>query len=93
MCVFNHCLCILIQQLPLVVLDNITTFFELSHLGMDTDTDTLFIHGDMVSNNTGMIISCSFFSHNICLELSDPILFIPGLPSDTCVKRDSSRSV
>ena len=60
------CVCltmpILIQQLPLVGLCDIITFFELSHLGMDTDTDTLFIHGDMVSNNTGMIVACSFFS-------------------------------
>ena len=40
--------CFLTQQLPLVGLENITTFFELSQLGMDVDTDTLFIHGAMV---------------------------------------------
>lgn len=41
----------LTQQLPLVGLNNVTTFFELSHLGMDTDSNNLYLHGDMVSKN------------------------------------------
>ena len=48
----------LTQQLPVVGLENITTFFELSQLGVDMDSDSLFIHGAMV-RYSDMLCACS----------------------------------
>ena len=51
----------------MVGLQNVTTFFELGQLGVDLNSDELFVHGDMVSQNDSLH-ACGMMSMIVCVQ-------------------------